>query len=85
MHEQLLRLFGRPNINVHVFSSLYYWIFHLYQAQLIDARKKQSRDDIVSKLEHFGLTHDSADRGEALIAQLHDLKRTVPGTWTVIG
>jgi len=50
-------------LNVHVFSSLYYWIFHLYQAQLIEARKKQSRDDIVSKLEHFGLTHDSADRG----------------------
>jgi len=37
-------------LNVHVFSSLYHWIFHLYQAQLLEARKKQSRDDIVGAL-----------------------------------
>ncbi|CAE8705773.1 unnamed protein product, partial [Polarella glacialis] len=26
-------------LNVHVFSSLYSWLFHLYQGQLLDARK----------------------------------------------
>lgn len=50
-------------LNIHIFSSLYYWIFHLYQAQLLEARKKQSREDIISKLEHFGLTRDAAERG----------------------
>lgn len=50
-------------LNVHIFSSLYYWIFHLYQLQLLEARKKQSREDIISKLEHFGLTRDAAERG----------------------
>ncbi|CAK9094551.1 AP-5 complex subunit zeta-1 (Adaptor-related protein complex 5 zeta subunit) (Zeta5) [Durusdinium trenchii] len=44
-------------LNVHVFSSLYCWLFYLYQAQLLEARKRQSRDDIVSKLEHYGLVH----------------------------
>ncbi|CAK0853089.1 unnamed protein product, partial [Prorocentrum cordatum] len=52
-------------LNVHVFSSLYYWVFHLYQAQFLEARKKQSREDIVSKLEHFGLTTHDTDRPEA--------------------
>lgn len=49
-------------LNVHVFSSLYYWIFHLYQKQLLEARKRQSREDIITKLQHFGLTRDAAER-----------------------
>ena len=44
-------------LNVHIFSSLYCWLFYLYQAQLLETRKRQSRDDIVSKLEHYGLVH----------------------------
>ena len=46
-------------LNVSVFSSLYCWLFYLYQAQLLEIRKRQSRDDIVSKLEHYGLVHDA--------------------------
>ncbi|CAJ1454391.1 unnamed protein product [Effrenium voratum] len=56
-------------LNVHIFSSLYCWLFYLYQAQLLQARKRQSRDDIVSKLEHYGLVHgagmDAQDLPEA--------------------
>ena len=51
-------------LNVHIFSSLYCWLFYLYQAQLLETRKRQSRDDIVSKLEHYGLVHGDAKGDE---------------------
>lgn len=51
-------------LNVRIFSSLYQWIFHLYQAQLLYERRKQSREDIVSKLEHFGLVFGHLDPGD---------------------
>ncbi|CAE7210530.1 AP5Z1 [Symbiodinium natans] len=59
-------------LNVHIFSSLYCWLFYLYQAQLLEIRKRQSRDDIVSKLEHYGLVHGEAPKE----VPLNELKKS---------
>jgi len=41
--------------NTQVFSLLYSWLFHLYQHQLLDSRRRQTREEVLSKLAHFGL------------------------------